>query len=199
MIKIANWVYGSFVVLALLVFLWFLYLVFIFVFFIPYSAKEEAQKQNNIKLIQNNMQIASQVFAEGEYIPAKYTCLGEGINPPLQWSQVPANTKSLALIVDDPDATIGVFSHWVLWNIPVRVGVLMENSIPTDAVVGTGSSGANHYVGPCPPSGVHHYRFKLYALDAMLSLPPSAGQKDLESAMVGHILEQSELIGLFKK
>lgn len=147
----------------------------------------------------NNMQITSQVFAEGEYIPAKYTCMGEGINPPLQWSQVPADTKSLALIVDDPDATVGLFSHWVLWNISVRVSVLMENSVPTDAIVGSNSDSTNYYFAPCPPSGVHHYRFKLYALDLLLSLPVSAGQKDLEAAMEGHVLDQSQLIGLFKK
>lgn len=145
------------------------------------------------------MKINSPVFVAGDYIPEKYTCAGAGINPPLEWSQVPVNTKSLVLIVDDPDAPSGVFSHWVLWNIPAHITSLEENSIPADAVVGVGSSGARHYVGPCPPSGVHHYRFKLFALDTELFLTVNSRQINLEQAMGGHILDQAMLVGLFKK
>jgi Raf kinase inhibitor-like YbhB/YbcL family protein len=145
------------------------------------------------------MKIISSVFDDGEYIPVQYTCLGKGINPPLTWSQVPVNTKTLALIVDDPDAPGGVFCHWVLWDIPVAISEVSENSLPLDAVVGVGSSGANQYMAPCPPTGVHHYRFKLYALDKELFLSVNSKQTDLEEAMSGHILAQATLVGLFKK
>ncbi len=145
------------------------------------------------------MKITSQVFTDGEYMPVKYTCVGEGINPPLQWSQVPVNTKSLVLIVDDPDATSGVFSHWILWNIPVHVSELVENSVPVEAVVGVNSGDTNKYFAPCPPSGVHRYRFKLFALDTVLFLSASSNQTDLEKVIGGHILDQAMIVGLFKK
>lgn len=145
------------------------------------------------------MKIISSAFVDGDDIPFKYTCMGEGINPPLQWFEVPVNTKSLVLIVDDPDAPSGVFCHWILWNIPVHVTEIGENSMPFAAVVGTGSSGDNHYFGPCPPSGVHHYRFKLFALDTELFLSVNSRQIHLEQAMGGHILAKSMLVGLFKK
>ncbi len=145
------------------------------------------------------MKIISSVFKDGGNIPAKYTCSGEGINPPLQWSQVPVNTKSLVLIVDDPDAPSGVFSHWVLWNIPAHISELKENSVPINSEIGVGSNGENKYVSPCPPSGIHHYRFKLFALDSELFLPASSRQIHLEQAMGGHILDQTMVVGLFKK
>ena len=145
------------------------------------------------------MKITSQAFVDGAYIPAKYTCVGEGINPPLQWSQVPVNTKSLVLIGDDPDAPSGVFSHWILWNIPVHICELAENSIPVEAVVGVNSGETNKYFNPCPPSGVHHYRFKLFALDTILFLSVGSNQTDLEKAMAGHILDQAIMVGLFEK
>lgn len=145
------------------------------------------------------MKIISPVFNDGEYIPARYTCLGEGINPPLAWSEVPVNTKTLALVVDDPDAPSGVFSHWVLWDIPVAINEVAENSTPLSAIVGLESSGTNQYFAPCPPSGVHRYRFKLYALDKELFLSIKSRQADLEEVMAGHILAQATLVGLFKK
>ncbi|MFA5770968.1 MAG: YbhB/YbcL family Raf kinase inhibitor-like protein [Patescibacteria group bacterium] len=145
------------------------------------------------------MRINSSVFVDGAHIPVKYTCMGEGINPPLDWSQVPVNTKSLVLIVDDPDAPSGVFSHWLVWNIPIHISELTENSVPVESVVGVGSSGENKYVAPCPPSGTHHYRFKLFALDIELFLSVNSRQVHLEQAMGGHILDQAMLIGLFEK
>ncbi|EKD43413.1 MAG: hypothetical protein ACD_72C00289G0004 [uncultured bacterium] len=145
------------------------------------------------------MKISSIVFEDNGNIPEKYTCKGESVNPPLSWEGVPVNTRSLALIVDDPDAPMGVFSHWVLWDIPVHVGGVEENSVPVEAVVGVSTSGVNQYVAPCPPSGVHHYRFKLYALDKELFLSIKSTQEDLEAAMDGHILDQAQLVGLFQK
>lgn len=156
-------------------------------------------KQKNNELIRSNMKITSQTFEDGGNFPSEYTCLGDGVNPPLDWSQVPSNTKSLALIVDDPDAPDGIFTHWVVWNISPEVEKLSRNSVPFGAMVGVGSSGEDSYFAPCPPSGAHHYRFKLYALDTKLSLLKNSGQVDLEKAMVGHILDQAILIGLFKK
>ncbi len=145
------------------------------------------------------MQIFSPIFNNGANIPKKYTCLGEGTNPPLSWSQVPVNTKSLVLIVDDPDAVSGVFSHWIVWNIPFVTTGVEENSISDGAVVGLGSSDQKCYVPPCPPSGEHRYRFKLFALDTELFLSSETKQNELEKAMGGHILDQAILIGLFKK
>ena len=145
------------------------------------------------------MQITSPVFVDGGNLPAKYTCLGKGVNPPLEWSQVPVNTKTLALIVDDPDAPGGVFSHWVLWDIPVAITGVAENSLPLEAVVGVESSGTNEYFAPCPPSGAHRYRFKLYALDKELFLSINTRQADLERAMNGHVLGEAILTGLFEK
>lgn len=145
------------------------------------------------------MKIISPAFENGGNIPIKYTCVGEGINPPLQWSQVPVNTKSLVLIIDDPDAPSGVFSHWILWNIPAHITELLENSTPVNAVAGSGSSGDNYYFAPCPPNGIHHYRFKLFALDTELFLSVNSRQIHLEQAMGGHILGQAMLIGLFTK
>ena len=145
------------------------------------------------------MIISSPAFIDGGKIPIKYTCLGDGVNPPLTWEKIPVNSKSLVLIMDDPDAVSGVFSHWILWDIPlVTIGVA-ENSVPDGAVVGQGTSGQNTYVPPCPPSGEHRYRFKLFALDKELYLSTTTTQEELEKAMGGHILDQAILIGLFKK
>jgi len=145
------------------------------------------------------MKLFSPVFANSSNIPVRYTCLGDGVNPPLSWDQIPVNTKSLVLIMDDPDAVNGVFSHWILWNIPLVVVGVAESSVPDGAVVGVGTSGKNCYVPPCPPSGEHRYRFKLFALDKELFLSTNTEQKELEKAMGGHILDQAILIGLFKK
>jgi hypothetical protein len=145
------------------------------------------------------MKLTSSVFENNGNIPAKFTCDGENINPPLEISEAPTNAKSLALIVDDPDAPAGDWVHWTLWNIPPDVKVISENSVPAGAVEGTTSFGKSGYGGPCPPSGTHHYQFKLYALDTLLSQENSAIKKDIEQAMEGHILEQVLLVGLYQR
>lgn len=146
------------------------------------------------------MKIASPVFENNGNIPEKYTCDGEEINPPLEFSDVPENTKSLALIVDDPDAPIpGGFVHWIVFNISPDTANIEENSIPKDATEGMTSEGKTGYVGPCPPSGVHHYQFKLYALDEMLDLSSSAKREDVEKATEGHILNQAMIVGLYQR
>lgn len=145
------------------------------------------------------MRLESPAFAHNQPIPTKYTCDGEDVSPPLKIFDVPANAKSLALIMDDPDAPRGTWLHWTVWNIPPDTQEIAENSVPQGAVEGMTDFGRPGYGGPCPPSGTHRYFFKLYALDTMLNLPPGAKLSELEAAMSGHILAQAELIGLYSR
>lgn len=145
---------------------------------------------------------SSSAFGYGQPIPAVYTCKGRDISPPLQWSDLPAGTKSLALIMDDPDAPMGTWVHWVIYNIPpTRNG--LEEAIPAQERLADGSlQGKNSwrrigYGGPCPPSGTHRYYFRLYALDSTLSLAPGASKEQVLAAMQGHILAQAEWMGTF--
>ncbi|PZX93496.1 YbhB/YbcL family Raf kinase inhibitor-like protein [Flavobacterium aquariorum] len=140
--------------------------------------------------------IKSPAFSNNEWIPVKYTCVGSNINPALAITDIPNDTKSLAIIVDDPDAPNGTFVHWVMWNVPV-ISMIDENSAP--GIQGKNGKGENKYFGPCPPTGTHHYNFKVYALDAKLILPLGANKNVLLKAMDGHILASGSLIGLFKK
>lgn len=142
------------------------------------------------------MQITSPEFKSNEYMPAKYTCEGDDINPPLVISGIPEGAKSLALIMDDPDAAMGVWVHWVVFDIPV-VSRIEENSAPGKP--GMTNSGRSEYHGPCPPSGTHHYVFKIYSLDTKLNLNEGVSKGQLEKAMQGHILDKAELIGLYKR
>ncbi len=142
------------------------------------------------------MKITSKAFANNELIPLKFTCEGEDINPEIIIEGIPADTKSLALIVDDPDAPMGTWVHWVVYDLPV-ISRIAENSQPGTA--GVNDSGGNNYHGPCPPSGTHRYFFKIYALDTKLNLNAGLRKEELEEAMQSHILEKAELIGLYKK
>lgn len=147
-----------------------------------------------------SLQLTSDAFANGQSIPAKFSCVGKNISPALAWTEPPAGTQSFALIVDDPDAPGGTWVHWVLYNIPADVRNLPESFSAQDPVsVGKNSWGKLSYGGPCPPSGTHRYYFKLYALDSTLSLSPGASKEQLLKAMEGHILAQSELMGTFSK
>jgi hypothetical protein len=138
------------------------------------------------------------VFKDNERIPSKYTCDGKNINPPLEFTDVPKNTKSLVLIVDDPDSPSGVFTHWILWNILPGTKSIKENSVPTGAEEGTNDFGNVGYGGPCPHSGTHRYKFALYALDTKLNF--SNGTKDsLEKAMKGHIIDKAILTGIYSR
>ena len=145
------------------------------------------------------LKIASLAFQDNGAIPRQYTCDGQDINPPLMIENIPQGTKSLALIVDDPDAPMGIWVHWVLWNIPPNVKEIKENAVPAGAIEGMNDFRRHPYGGPCPPSGTHRYFFKVYALDTMLGISPDANKADLEKAMKGHILGQGELIGLYKR
>jgi len=144
------------------------------------------------------LKLTSSAFQNNGMIPSKYTCDGEDVNPPLEISGVPSNAKSLLLIVDDPDAPMGTWDHWVMWNIPI-VTKIDEDNVPAGAVQGNNSGGANSYQGPCPPSGTHRYMFKLYALDTSLNLSSNSKKADVENAMKGHVLDQTVLVGLYKK
>ena len=142
------------------------------------------------------MKLTSPVFAHNAIIPPKYTCQGEDISPPLTINDIPESTVSLALINDDPDAPMGTWDHWLIWNIKPTAEI-KEDSAP--GIQGKNSWGRNDYGGPCPPSGTHRYFYKLYALDLELDLAKGATKAQLEASMEGHILEQAELIGLYKK
>lgn len=144
------------------------------------------------------MKITSPAFGNNKSIPSKYTCNGKNVNPPLVFSDVAENTKSLALIVDDPDAASGTWVHWVIFNIHREVRGIQEDSMP-EGTQGITNFGKPGYGGPCPPSGTHRYFFKLYALDAMLSLTEKADKKTVEGAMQDHILASAEIIGLYSK
>lgn len=151
------------------------------------------------------IQITSSAFSEGNPIPKKYTCDAEDVSPPLTWSSLPAGTKSLALIADDPDAPVGVWTHWVIFNLSPTLNGLNEGVAKTLQVEGGALQGNNDfrkpgYGGPCPPRGKpHRYFFKLYALDTMLSLKAGSSQSDLEKAMRGHILAQGQLMGTYSR
>lgn len=146
-----------------------------------------------------NMQLTSTAFQHGGVIPSKYSCDGANINPLLSISEVPENTKSLALIVDDPDAPGGTWVHWVVWNIDPSIKEIAEDSVPAGAVQGINSSDTVQYEGPCPPGGTHRYYFKLYALDTLLpdNMNESINAAELRSSMQGHILQQTELMGKY--
>jgi Raf kinase inhibitor-like YbhB/YbcL family protein len=145
------------------------------------------------------MKITSSVFNQGETIPSKYTCDRENINPPLEISDVPSNAQSLALIMDDPDAPAGTFTHWIVWNVNPDVKVIKENGIPEGGEEGMSGFGKKGYGGPCPHSGTHRYFFRIYALDTKLDLSSDTDKAGLEKAMENHILTQAELFGLYTR
>lgn len=145
------------------------------------------------------MQIKSSAFKNEESIPEKYTCDSENINPPLQFSDVPERAKSLVLIVDDPDAPAGTWVHWTIWNIDPQTTEIVENSVPEGAVEGMTDFGTTGYGGPCPPSGVHRYFFKLYALDSEIELPSGVKLEELEEAMAGQVIAKAQLMGTYSK
>jgi Raf kinase inhibitor-like YbhB/YbcL family protein len=154
--------------------------------------------------LEDSMNLTSTAFAYGEFIPTKYSCKGEDVSPSLTWTEPPAGTQSFALIMDDPDAPVGTWVHWVLFNLPASARGLSEG-MPADltftdgSVQGVTSARSHGYHGPCPPSGTHRYFFKLYALDTMLSLTSDADKKEVLVAMEDHILAQAELMGKFSK
>jgi Raf kinase inhibitor-like YbhB/YbcL family protein len=144
------------------------------------------------------MKITSSAFQQGGNIPSKFSCDGANANPPLQISDVPPEAKSLVLIVDDPDAPSGLFTHWAVWNISPQTSTIAEGSTPK-GVQGTNDFGRSGYGGPCPPSGTHRYYFKIFALDRELDLPFGAKRSQLDAAMKGHVIAQGELMGRYSR
>ena len=150
------------------------------------------------------IKITSSAFEDGGLIPAKYTCDGADVSPLLQWDAVPEGTRSIALICDDPDAPMGTWVHWVLFNLPSDAKELAENipteeTLPNGAKQGVNDFGRVGYGGPCPPGGTHRYFFKIYALDTEVGLQAGADKRRLLKTMEGHILEQGQLIGKYKR
>jgi len=150
------------------------------------------------------LSVESDAFTEGGLIPSKYTCDGNDVSPPLRWSGLPDGTRSLALISDDPDAPMGTWVHWVMYNIPPHVRELREHVPPSEklsdsTVQGRTDFGRIGYGGPCPPSGTHRYYFRVYALDTVLDVAPGTTKRQLLRAMEGHVLAQGELMGKYAR
>ena len=145
----------------------------------------------------SDITISAPGFAAGQPIPARYSYKGKNASPELRISNVPANTKSLVLIVDDPDSPSGLWTHWLLWNIPATTTVIAEGKVPSGAVQGRNSFGNDHYDGPVPPSGTHRYFFRVYALGIKLSLPTGSERSVLETAMRDYIIGAGETFGTY--
>jgi Raf kinase inhibitor-like YbhB/YbcL family protein len=146
--------------------------------------------------VENSLSVKSVAFSNHGHIPPKYTCEGEDINPPLEIENFPKETRTLALILEDPDAPRGIFDHWLVWNIPPNEPIA-EKSIP--GISGRNSFGKIGYGGPCPPSGAHRYFFKIFALDTSLDLPEGANKTALLEAMNGHVIASGEIMAHYKK
>ena len=163
------------------------------------SAEMEIQEETEMTL-----QLSSPAFEDGTAIPQKYSCDGEDISPALNWSMPPERTVSIALIMDDPDAPVGTWVHWVLYDLPGDRTEIPEDVPKSGELPGGGTQGNNSwrrsgYGGPCPPGGTHRYFFKLYTLDALLNLASGASKEELSQAMKGHILDQGQLMGTYSR
>lgn len=176
-------------------------LTFVLFFSMLFASHLYGFESNNRR---SKMKILSPAFQHEGMIPDKFSCKGQDISPPLKWENAPAGTRSFVLICDDPDAPVGTWDHWLLFNIPASVTELQEGvpaqvELPNGARHGKNSWGRKDYGGPCPPAGTHRYFFKFYALEVLLDLIPGVSKKELMNAMQGHILAQAELMGKFKR
>ena len=153
----------------------------------------------------SSFRIESTAFKEGAFIPVRFTCQGENVSPPLTWTDPPRGTRSFALIVEDPDAPAGTWTHWVVYSLPAQGRAMNENTpkqgeLPTGGMQGTSSFGSVGYGGPCPPPGkAHRYFFRLYALDTVLNLQAGAHKSEVLAALKGHVLGEAQLMGRFKR
>lgn len=145
------------------------------------------------------MKITSSAFQEGGTIPEKFSKNGQNVGPALRIEGAPADAKSLLLIVDDPDAPVGLFTHWLVWNIDPKTTEIGEGSAPSGAVQGKNDFGEIGYGGPQPPSGTHRYFFKIFALDKTVDLKPGAKRKEVDAALKGHVIAQGQLMGKYSK
>ena len=158
--------------------------------------KTTTQNTRGEGIVTRKMQISSPAFLDGESIPSRYTCEGHDISPPIHIERIPPGTRSLVLIVDDPDAPNGNWVHWLVWNIPVTHHL---NEGEVNGVEGLNDFKQQHYGGPCPPSGSHRYFFRVYALDDLLELSHTSRKPELEDAMKAHIIGKGELVGIYRK
>jgi len=180
----------------------FIVVAFVLVVYGFFLVLNKTSSHNTSTPIDDNtsiMQIKSSAFTDGEKIPSKYTCDGADINPKLSFLNVPKDTKSLALIFDDPDAPAGTWLHWSMWNISPDTEAILEDSIATGSTEGTTSFGDIGYGGPCPGNGEHRYFFQLFALDTTLDISSGRNRADLETAMAGHVIEQTKLMGTYSR
>jgi Raf kinase inhibitor-like YbhB/YbcL family protein len=145
------------------------------------------------------MKISSPAFQEGGTIPEKFSKNGQNVNPELRIEGAPAEAKSLALIVDDPDAPVGLFTHWLVWNIDPKTTEIAEHSVPKGALQGMNDFPGQRYDGPQPPSGTHRYYFKIFALDKMLDLKSGAKRREVDAAIMGHVIAEGELMGRYSR
>lgn len=146
---------------------------------------------------QDDLQLTSPAFADGDEIPAEYTCKGRNISPPLEISGVPAGTETLAIVMHDPDAPNGDFLHWTIWNLPPDIREIPAGTVPDSAVEGVTGFGKSGYGGPCPPSGTHRYIFELYALDEQLNLSPDTNREEFLDATDANVIAKAALTGTF--
>lgn len=165
-------------------------------FFAGCNTKKEPKNPN---FVPQNIKLSSPAFENNNLIPSKYSCDGHNVNPPLNISNTPTETKSLALIIDDPDAAVGTWTHWLIWNISPDTTSIETNSVPKQAIQGKNSWGRNEYSGPCPPSNTHNYVFKLYALDIILNIEANSTVKEFEVAIKNHVLGSDQLIGPYQR
>jgi Raf kinase inhibitor-like YbhB/YbcL family protein len=147
---------------------------------------------------EGNLRIRTTAWSGGREIPAKYTCTGSGTSPSLQIDGTPAAAKSLVLIVDDPDAPAGLFTHWMVWNMDPKMKMIGEGGLP-GGLAGRNDFGENGYGAPCPPSGSHRYYFRVFALDRRLDLAAGSNRRQLDAAMKGHVIVQGEFMGRYSK
>jgi Raf kinase inhibitor-like YbhB/YbcL family protein len=179
-----------------------LLIVIVSLFFIPLHNETSAQiKGKGSDIV---ISLKSPAFEAGKMIPDVYTCKGKNISPPLTWSNIPKETKSICIICDDPDAPVGIWVHWVIYNIPgdakgLSEGMPCKETLKDGTVQGRNDFYKTGYGGPCPPFGNHRYFFKIYALDTRLDLKPGVNKKCLLKAMEGHVLGQGQLMGRYKK
>ncbi len=174
----------------------FLLIVFIPVIYISLNNFKLKSLNQEIKI--SNMEITSTAFDNNQNIPSKFSCDGQSVSPALKFSNIPDNVKSLALIVEDPDAPLGTWTHWIVWNIPPSKVSIEEGEVGF-GIFGTNSSGHKKYDGPCPPNGEHRYFFKLYALNSILDLNPASQRNDLLLTITDHIIVEAELMGKYSR
>lgn len=178
----------------------FLLLVVIVIFF--YFWLTRSKTLNNpqpLILVPGTIVLTSTVFSSGQMIPKQFTCDGGNINPPIGISNVPKETKSMVIIMEDPDAKPLMLTHWLLWNVTPDVKEIETGIKPVGSVEGNNDFGQSSYDGPCPPQGIHHYYFHVYALDNILSLTVDSKRKDVDKIMTGHVIATGELMGTYKR